>query len=335
MTETAPSSALNEKYRSNPAGNHRLKVVVAFGLVYIFWGSTYLAIGITSAEGIPPFVMCAMRFLIAGPLMLAACALFGRNVCISLQEALRLAAIGGLLLVGGNGGLAWAEQYVSTGFAALIVAVTPIWFLVLESFVFRGDRISRRGLLGLALGIVGIAILVWPKITQRDALGVLQLVGSISLMFSSMSWAIGSVLSRKWQMKVDPLVATSYEMLFAGLGHCVLVLLTGQLHRASFNQRGILAVLYLVVFGSWIGYTAYIWLLKHVPTPKVATYAYVNPIVAVFLGWVALHERFDRFMLAGSIVIVAAVALVTTAKVHIGGELETLGEGLPELESEV
>jgi drug/metabolite transporter (DMT)-like permease len=319
----------------NDESNHNLKVVVAFGLVYVFWGSTYLAIGITSAEGIPPFVMCAMRFLIAGPLMLAACAVFGRNVRISRQEAWRLAVIGGLLLVGGNGGLAWAEQYVPTGFAALIIAVTPIWFLVLETFVFRGDRMSRRGLIGLAMGIVGIAILVWPKITHRDALGVMQLVGSISLLFSSMSWAIGSVFSRKWQMKVDPLVATSWEMLFAGLGHTVLVLLTGQFHRTVFNRRGVLAVLYLVVFGSWIGYTAYIWLLKHVPTPKVATYAYVNPIVAVVLGWIVLHERFDHFMLAGTIVIVAAVVLVTTAQVHSGETIEATGEGLPEFESEV
>ena len=268
--------------------------------------------------------------------MLAACAAFGRNIRISRQEALRFAAIGVLLLVGGNGGLAWAEQYVPTGFAALIVAVTPIWFLVLETFFFRGDRMSRRGLIGLAMGIVGIAILVWPKITHREALGVMQFVGSILLLFSSMSWAIGSVFSRKWQMKVDPLVATSYEMIFAGLAHVVLVMITGQLHKASFNRRGVMAVLYLVVFGSWIGYTAYIWLLKHVPTPKVATYAYVNPIVAVLLGWIVLHERFDHFMLAGTIVIVAAVVLVTTAKVHSGDAVEmTTGEGLPEFESEV
>ncbi len=324
-----------EPVRVNIQGNHGLKIAVAFALVYVFWGSTYLAIGLTSAEGIPPFVMCAMRFLIAGPLMLAACAIFGRNIRISWQEAARLASIGVLLLVAGNGGLAWAEQYVPTGFAALIIAVTPIWFLVLETFVFHGDRMSRRGLLGLAMGIVGIAILVWPKITHRDTLGMMQMIGSISLLFSSFSWAVGSVLSRKWQMKVDPLLATSWEMIFAGIAHCILVLLTGQLHRASFNRRGVTAVLYLVVFGSWIGYTAYIWLLKHVPTAKVATYAYVNPIVAVFLGWIVLHERFDQFILMGTIVIVAAVVLVTTAKVNTGGALEASGEGLPELESEV
>ncbi len=316
-------------------GTHRLKVIIAFGLVYVFWGSTYLAIRITSAEGIPPLVMCAMRFLIAGPIMLAACTMFGRNIRISGRDALRLAAIGVLLLVCGNGTLAWAEQYVPTGFAALIIAVTPIWFLVLETFVFRGDRISRRGAIGLLMGVLGIAILVWPKIAHRESLGMMQLLGSISLLFSSLSWAVGSVLSRRWQMKVDPLVATGWEMLFASLAHSMLALLTGQIHRAVFNHRGVMAVLYLVVFGSWIGYTAYVWLLKHVPTPKVATYAYVNPIVAVLLGFIVLHERVDRFMLAGSVIIVAAVALVTTAKVHAGEEPVPAGEGLPELESEV
>ena len=317
------------------SGSPRLKVIIAFGLVYVFWGSTYLAIGITSAEGIPPFVMCAMRFLIAGPIMLAACTMFGRNIHITGREAVRLATIGILLLVCGNGTLAWAEQYVPTGFAALIIAVTPIWFLVLETFVFRGDRISRRGAIGLLMGVAGIVILVWPKIAHRESLGTMQLLGSISLLFSSLSWAVGSILSRRWQMKVDPLVATGWEMFFASLAHTMLALVTGQYHRAVFNHRGVMAVLYLVVFGSWIGYTAYVWLLKHVPTPKVATYAYVNPIVAVILGFIVLHERVDRFMLAGSIIIVAAVALVTTAKVKIGKNESIAAEGLPELESEV
>jgi drug/metabolite transporter (DMT)-like permease len=317
------------------AANHRWKIVLAFALVYVFWGSTYLAIRITSAEGIPPLVMCSLRFLIAGPLMLLACALFGRQVRISGQEATRLAAIGILLLVGGNGTLAWAEQYVPTGFAALIIAVTPIWFLVLETFVFGGDRISRRGTIGMVMGVVGIAILVWPKITNRDSLGTMQLLGALSLLFSSFSWAVGSVLSRKWQMNVDPLVATGWEMLFASLAHSMLALLTGQYHKVVFNHRGVVAVLYLVVFGSWIGYTAYVWLLKHVPTPKVATYAYVNPIVAVILGFIVLRERVDHFMLAGTVVITAAVALVTTAKMHPANKLHETGEGLPELESEV
>lgn len=322
-------------YSAAGDSRHRLKVIIAFALVYVFWGSTYLAIRITSAEGIPPLVMCAVRFLIAGPVMLLACSLFGRNIRISRPEAVRLAVVGILLLVAGNGTLAWAEQYVPTGFAALLIAVTPIWFLVLETFVFGGDRISRRGAIGLVMGVVGIVILVWPKITHRETLGAMQLLGAVSLLFSSLSWAVGSVLSRQWRMRVDPLVATGWQMLFASLAHSVLAVATGQIHRASFNRRGVFAVLYLVVFGSWIGYTAYVWLLKHVPTPKVATYAYVNPIVAVILGVIVLRERVDHFILAGTVVITAAVALVTTAKIHPAEELAHAADGPPELESEV
>ena len=309
-------------------------MILAFALVYVFWGSTYLAIGIADEEHLPPAVMCAMRFGIAGPLMLAACAALGRKIRITLPEALRLATIGCLLLVGGNFGLAWAEQWVPTGYAALIVAVTPIWFLLLEVFAFRGDRLSSRGLVGVALGIGGIAVLFWPKFEHRGTAGIMPLVGASILLLSSFSWSVGSVVSRKWQMQVDPFSATGWEMTFAAAGNCVLALLTGEYRHIVVSRRGIAAVLYLVVFGSWVGYSAYIWLLKHVPTPKVATYAYVNPLVAVFLGWILHDERLDGFILAGATVIVAGVALVTTAKVHEGG-VAAPASTLPELESEV
>lgn len=312
--------------------HHSLKIVLAFALVYVFWGSTYLAIGIADRQRLPPNVMCAIRFLIAGPLMLIACAIFGRSIRIGWGEARRLAIIGCLLLLGGNGGLAWAEQFVPTGFAALIVAITPIWFLLLEVFVFRGDRLSRRGLVGLALGIAGVAVLFWPKFEHRDTLGIMQVMAATTLLFASMSWALGSVLSRKWQMKTDPLTATGWQMLFAGLGHVTVAGIAGQFQRTVLTPRGLAATLYLVIFGSWIGYTAYIWLLKHVPTPKVATYAYVNPIVAVFLGWLVLKERFDIYMFAGTVVIVAGVALVTTAKVRSTASQEDIMPELPEVE---
>lgn len=309
-------------------------MVLAFALVYLFWGSTYLAIGIADQEHLPPAVMCAIRFAIAGLLMLVACAAMGRTVRITLTEALRLAVIGCLLLVGGNFGLAWAEQWVPTGFAALIVAVTPIWFLVLETFVFRGDRLSRNGLFGVALGIAGVAVLFWPRFEHRAVLGIMPLLAACTLLFSSMSWSIGSVLSRKWQMKVDPFTATAWEMLFAAIGNSIVAIITGEYHRIVLTRRGILAVLYLVVFGSWVGYTAYIWLLKHVPTPKVATYAYVNPLVAVFLGWLVLNERLDAYMFAGTVIIIAGVVLVTTAKIHDGGSSTAPANALPEVESE-
>ena len=314
------------------SSNQRLKVVLAFALVYVFWGSTYLAIGIADDEHLPPFVMCAIRFLIAGPILMAACALLGRNIRVTRAQLGKLAIIGCLLLVGGNGGLAWAEQYVPTGFAALIIAITPIWFMLLEAFAFRGDRLSRRGVTGVLLGIAGIAVLFWPKFEYRETLGVMQLVCSTTLLFSSFSWAFGSVLSRKWQLAVDPFVATAWEMIFAGFGHIVLSLVSGQYRHAVFTHRGMMAVLYLVVFGSWVGYSAYVWLLKHVPTPKVATYAYVNPIVAVFLGWLILHESIDVYIAIGSAVIVVAVALVTTAQVHSPSQ-EDDAAFAPEVES--
>jgi drug/metabolite transporter (DMT)-like permease len=313
--------------------HHRLQVLLAFALVYVFWGSTYLAIGIADEEHLPPAVMCAMRFGIAGPLMLAGCAALGRKVRIRLPEAVRLAAIGCLLLVGGNFGLAWAEQWVPTGFAALIIAVTPIWFLVLETFVFRGDRLSGRGLVGVGMGVAGIAVLFWPKFEHRAVLGIMPLVGASTLLLSSFSWSVGSVLSRKWQMKVDPFSATGWEMLFAAIGNAIVALGSGESRHIVITRRGMGAVLYLVVFGSWVGYTAYIWLLKHVPTPKVATYAYVNPLVAGFLGWALHNERLDGFTVAGAAVIVAGVALVTTAKVHDGSAVAAAAS-LPEVESE-
>ena len=313
--------------------NHRLQVILAFALVYVFWGSTYLAIGIADEEHLPPAVMCAMRFAIAGPLMLLACAAMGRRIRISLNEALRLATIGCLLLVGGNCGLAWAEQWVPTGFAALIIAVTPIWFLLLETFVFNGDRLSMRGIFGVALGIAGVALLFWFRFEQRAA-GIMPLVAACTLLLSSLSWSIGSVMSHKWQMKVDPFTATGWQMLFAAAGNAVVAAATGESRHIVVTQRAITAVLYLVVFGSWVGYTAYIWLLKHVPTPKVATYAYVNPVVAVFLGWLLHGERLDAFMVGGTVIIVVGVALVTTAKVHDGGK-ELAAGTLPELESEI
>lgn len=315
------------------SSNQRLKVILAFALVYIFWGSTYLAIGIADDEHLPPFVMCSIRFLVAGPIMMAACAVMGRKIRVTRQQLGKLAIIGCMLLVGGNGGLAWAEQYVPTGFAALIIAITPIWFVLLEAFAFRGDRLSRRGVMGVVLGICGIAVLFWPKFEYRETLGVMQLVCSTTLLFSSFSWAFGSVLSRRWQLAVDPFVATAWEMIFAGFGHIVLSLVTGQYKHAVYTQRALLAVLYLVIFGSWVGYSAYVWLLKHVPTPKVATYAYVNPIVAVFLGWLILHESIDVYIAIGSAVIVVAVALVTTAQVHSQSQEEDVAGYAPEVES--
>jgi drug/metabolite transporter (DMT)-like permease len=293
----------------------RWKIMVAFGLVYVFWGSTYLGIGI-AVEQIPPGFMCAVRFLIAGAAMLAYCALTGRRIRFSALQLSHFAAVGILLLMGGNLTLAYAERIVPTGLAALLIAVTPLWFLVLDSLLLGDHHISRRGKIGLAIGIVGVVVLIWPDLLHPNSLGRRELWWSLALQLGSFSWAFGSVLSKKWQTAAaDPFSAISWQVVFAGIANLIFALVVEKPSNVTWTLRGVAAILYLVVCGSWIGYTAYIWLLQHVPTSKVSTYAYVNPVVAVFLGWLVLHERIDRYIALGSAIIIASVALVTSAKV--------------------
>lgn len=288
--------------------------MLAFALVYFFWGSTYLAIGV-AVETIPPELMAGSRFVIAGTLMLAWCAWRGRGIRLTLADALRLGTIGILMLSVSNVILAWAEETVPTGLSALLVAVTPIWFLVLERWVFRGDRMTRRGLIGIPMGLAGIAVLLWPDLTATAALDRRELFAASILPLACFAWALGSALSKRWQSRIDPFSASGWEMLIAGVVNIAMGFVLGEQHHAVWNLRGIGAISYLVVFGSWVGFSAYIWLLQHAPIPKVATYAYVNPVVAVFLGWLVLHERVDFYILAGSAIIVAAVALTTSAEV--------------------
>jgi drug/metabolite transporter (DMT)-like permease len=294
--------------------HHRWMVVLAFGLVYVFWGSTYLGIRI-AVEHLPPAVMCGTRFVISGVLMLAYCALAGRNIRYRIADLGRLSIVGVLLLVGGNLTLSWAEQTVPSGLAALIIAVTPLWFLVLDSWLIGHHQVSRRGLAGLGLGIIGLIVLLWPKLMSIGTLGYRQFVVAAILPLASFSWALGSVLSKRFQIAGDPFSATGWQMTAAGVTNLLVALITGEFRQVVWTRRGIGAVIYLVICGSWIGYTAYIWLLEHVPTSKVSTYAYVNPVVAVFLGWIVLHEQVDHYILLGSAIVVASVILVTSAKV--------------------
>jgi drug/metabolite transporter (DMT)-like permease len=293
----------------------RFAVIVAFGLVYFFWGSTYLAIDI-AVERIPPALMCGIRFLIAGVFMLAFCGLRGRNIFFNARQLGQMAVVGVLLLMGGNLTLSYAERHVASGLAALIVAVTPLFFLVLDSLLLGDHHVSRRGKAGLALGVAGLAVLLWPSLTTTTTFGRVQLWASISLLGGSFSWALGSVLAKRWKSaEVDPFSATAWQMIAAGVANMLWAVSAGDFSRVVWTRRGIGATVYLIVCGSWIGYTAYIFLLNHVPTAKVSTYAYVNPVVAVFLGWLVLREAVDGYILAGSAIVVASVILVTSAQV--------------------
>jgi drug/metabolite transporter (DMT)-like permease len=306
---------------------NRWMVVLAFGLVYLFWGSTYLAIDI-AVQTIPPALMCGLRFSVAGTVMLAVCAATGRRVLYSPRQIALTATAGILLLMGGNLTLSFAELAVPSGLAALIIAITPLWFLVLDSLLLGDHRVSGRAKAGLALGIVGLFVLFWPEL-QAGSVGRRELWASASLLFGSFSWALGSVLSKRWQSGMDVFSATAWQVVAAGAGCILFALLAGDLHHVTWTARGLGAVSYLIVCGSWIGYTAYIWLIAHVPTSKVSTYAYVNPVVAVFLGWLILHERVDRFILAGSAIVVLSVILVTSAKV----KEKTVAEEIPAVEA--
>ena len=292
----------------------QFQVSLAFALVYVLWGATYLAMRIAVVH-IPPYVMGVLRYGVAGPLMLAYCALAGRKISITRQDAMRLLAIGILLLSVANMGVATAEQFIPSGLTALIVAGVPIWVAMLEAWAFRSRRLSVMGLAGLALGIVGMLVLLWPQISAAR-LDRLELLGFGILLIGSVSWALGSILSGRWKLSVDVFTASAWEMTFAGIINGLVAFLTGGFHKVTWTPSGLLAILFLVVCGSWIGFTAYIWLLEHMPTPKVATYAYVNPVVAVYLGWLVLHEKVDAFMLVGTVIIISAVALVNLSKLR-------------------
>jgi drug/metabolite transporter (DMT)-like permease len=296
------------------AAPSRFLLTLSFGLVYLFWGSTYLGIDI-AVERIPPALMCATRFTIAGLIMLAYCLASGNNIRYSARELVQLAIVGNLLLMGGNLTLSYAERYIPSGLAALLVASIPLWFLILDSLMLGHHRLSARGLAGLGLGLVGTVVLLWPKLTATSGVGKREFWWSIALIGGSMCWAFGSVLSKKWQSGAPTFGATSWQVLFAGLGNLVFATLHKDFNHAVWTVRGIGAVAYLIVCGSLIGYTAYIYILGHAPTAKVSTYAYVNPVVAVFLGWLVLHETIDRYILAGSAIVIASVILVTSASV--------------------
>jgi drug/metabolite transporter (DMT)-like permease len=292
-------------------------IAVAFGCVYLFWGSTYTAIAV-SDRYLPALVLGATRFLIAGVLMLAWCRWRGLRLWHSAREMGWIAVIGLLLLGCGNTALIWSERYVASGLSSLIVAIVPLYVAVLGLLLPHGERLRSRGWMGLALGMVGLIALLWPSMHERAAGQGSALVGAGVLLAGSFCWAVGSLLSRELKLPVNPMVAAGWEMLAAGAIDAILATTFRQWLGAHWTGAAWGAVWYLVTFGSLVGFTAYIWLIEHVPVPKVATYAYVNPVVAVILGAVILHERMQPTEYIGMVAVLAAVALVTSSQLRSG-----------------
>lgn len=290
----------------------RGRIIAAFAAVYVIWGSTYLAIRF-AVETTPPFLMAAIRFLISGSILYGFARM--RGVAKPTASHWKSATIvGALLLVGGNGAVVWAEQTVPSGMTALIVAILPFWIVILE-WVLPGHRKPTPGIIaGLIVGIVGLGILLGPAIMSQKS--EMSATGGLILIFGSLSWAVGSLYSKRAKMP-SPLLTTGMEMLSGG----VLLVICAFIFRepGNFDWRAVstpslLGVLYLTTFGSLIGFTAYIYLLDHVPASRVATYAYVNPVVAVILGWFIGHEPLTTRTLIAAAVIIGAVALITTAR---------------------
>lgn len=289
-------------------------VLAAFAAVYLLWGSTYLAI-IFALKTMPPLLMAGARFLLAGSILYAVMRLRGEPAPAP-RHWRSAALIGALLLMCGNGGVTLAERTVPSGVAALLVATVPMWMVLLEWLRPGGTRPTGRTLLGLLVGFAGIVVLVGPGAFGGGSGGV-DLFGAGLVMTGAAAWAAGSIYSRSADLPRSALLATGMEMLCGGAWLTLAGILTGEAGRvdpSSFSTESILAYLYLVVFGSLVGFTAYIWLLGVSTPARVSTYAYVNPVVAVLLGWWLLDEPLTARVLGAAAVIVLAVAVITTGK---------------------
>ena len=304
---------------SDPSADERppaWKLVLAFGALYLIWGSTYLAIRF-AIETLPPFTMAGVRFAVAGS-VLYLWTWRVRGVPHPDRRAWRAGtAVGALLLLGGNGGVVWAEQYVPSGLVALLVATVPIWMVLLD-WLSGGERPGPFVVFGLLWGFGGVALLMSGG--EIGATTPRALLGGLAVLAGSLSWAVGSLYSRTAALPRTragapaPRMATAVQMLTGGSLLLLLGLLTGEAARidpGGVSLRSALALAYLVVFGSLVAFSAYIWLLRHASAARVSTYAYVNPLVALLLGWALADEPLGPRTLVAAAVILSAVALIT------------------------
>ena len=295
--------------------------LVALGLatVYLVWGSTYLAIRV-AVQTMPPFLMASTRFLVAGAILATILVVLNR-FRINRQQLWDNSVIGGLLLLGGNGLVSWAQQEVPSGMTTLILSLNPLFVVVADWAVLLLFRDSNRGakpniltFLGLALGFVGLSFLIGPSLVANDSthLNGYRVLG---LIVASLSWCIGSLYSRYAKDPADPFSGAAIQMLLGGLWLLFVSLLFGEPFRSpQISTNSTLAWIYLMLMGSLVTFTTFIWLMKHASPSLVSTYSYVNPIVAVFLGWFFLGESVSPRIFVAGAVIVIGVAIITFAR---------------------
>ncbi len=305
----------------SPSHPSRTALIAGFAAIYIIWGSTYLGIRI-AVETIPAFLMASSRFLIAGGIVAAFIALT-RGFKATAKQWRDNAIIGGFLCLGGNGLVSWAEEKVPSGIATLIISAGPVFIVLMDWAVHvwskdgsRGTRPNGLTFAGLGLGITGLAILVGPDVLATGV-SSLEPARVLGLLGATFFWGVGMLIMRYVREPAEPFTASGIQMI-CGSGWLLLAsLATGELSRfdpAAVSSDSLLAWAYLVVFGSLIGFSTFTWLMKHSTPAKVSTYAYVNPVVAVFLGWWILQEPVSPRLFAAAAIIIAGVALITVAK---------------------
>jgi drug/metabolite transporter (DMT)-like permease len=281
---------------------------VAWVVVCVVWGTTYLAIRV-ALESVPVALLAGLRWAVAGAMLCAIAPLVGERIP-PLRMWGRIAVIGFLMAVIGNGGVVWAEQHVASGLAAVIVATVPFWSLLVERLFAAGERVSVRALAGLLIGFAGIVVLVWPELTLGGHSGIMFVYGVISLQIATLGWALGTSYTKRHTLDASPLGASAVQMLLSGAMLLGIGTVLGEWQDLTFTARTAGAMLYLVVIGSVIGYSAYVYALKHLSISTVSLYAYVNPVIAVLLGTLLLDEPFTPRVVVASVLVLAGVAVV-------------------------
>lgn len=293
-----------------------LALALAFTSVYFFWGSTYLAISL-AIETMPPFLMAAARFIVAGAVLYAWA--WSRGAPHPSATHWRTAAItGGLMLLGGNGVVVWAEQFVPSGQAAVLVSTVPLWVVAIGAAASR-RRPTPPVLAGIALGLIGLVILIGPENVSggASAAGDASAIGFLALLFAAFSWALGTHYSRSAPQPASQTMSTGLSMIAGGLLLTAFAGFMGEFASVdvpAVSLKSWLALLYLIIFGSLIGYSSYMWLVKATTPAKASSNFYVNPVVAVFLGWLLAGETVTPSMLIATAVIVGAVALIVSQR---------------------
>lgn len=291
---------------------------MAFICVYLCWGMTYGAIRIAVQHMAPPLVS-ALRSLLSTAILLAICRVRGIPLRVRWSTAWRLALVGVLIMSVNNVLLIWAETLVASGWASVVIAMVPILVALIETVLPNGETLSARGWLGTVLAAAGICALLWPSLHGMAAGGEAAasrrtLIGFLILFVAAIAFAVGSVLGRRFRFQMDTFAVTTWQIGTSTVVNVIVATAGGTLRSATFTRPGLLAVVFLGVFGTVVGLTAYTYLLQHVPVTKVSTYAFVNPAIAVLIGAAVFHERLAGPEIAGVVVILAGVALVILSR---------------------